>query len=62
MSQYEPDGYRHRNGCWSVITPGRPCDCRDLHKHIAKMAETLLRETERLLEEKMHSGRAGESQ
>lgn len=57
MSQYEPDGYRHRNGCWSVITPGRPCDCRNLHLHIDKIADELLRGVEMLLEEKKHAER-----
>lgn len=44
--------YRHRNGCWSVINPGRPCDCRDLGRQVTAMASKLLPEVERLIAEK----------
>jgi hypothetical protein len=48
--------YRHRNGCWSVINPARPCDCRDLGRHVKAMAGRLLPEVERLIEAKRASG------
>jgi hypothetical protein len=51
--------YRHRNSCWSVITPGRPCDCRGLDKAVAAMAAKMLPEVERLIEQKNASASGG---
>lgn len=50
--QYEPDGYRHRNGCYYVIDKTKPCDCRTFAADVAKMATKLLAGVEAILDEK----------